>query len=203
MVMDVSVAAASAGCAGQSRAISPPRPPHCSEVSAAEGRFRRNAFSWADRGWRIGVMRGGERVRDVPRCDLGGGSVLRGGRAVKCPPAPPEDHSDGLDGEEPSVERTDRAKLFWSGRSQALRLPKEYRFDDLTSRVSLCLPHLLVKHPSASPDTIDIFQRYIPPGGECGTSRSGKAVLVGAIAGSASSEGIPLRRHRGADTPAR
>jgi antitoxin VapB len=27
------------------------------------------------------------------------------------------------------VRRMDRAKVFWSGRSQAVRLPKEYRFD--------------------------------------------------------------------------
>jgi antitoxin VapB len=26
-------------------------------------------------------------------------------------------------------EKADRAKVFWSGRSQAVRLPKEYRFD--------------------------------------------------------------------------
>ena len=27
------------------------------------------------------------------------------------------------------MERMDRAKVFWSGRSQAVRLPKEYRFE--------------------------------------------------------------------------
>lgn len=27
------------------------------------------------------------------------------------------------------MERADRAKIFWSGRSQAVRLPKEYRFE--------------------------------------------------------------------------
>ena len=29
----------------------------------------------------------------------------------------------------------DTAKLFWSGRSQAVRLPKEYRFDADTVRI--------------------------------------------------------------------
>lgn len=27
------------------------------------------------------------------------------------------------------MERVDRARVFWSGRSQAVRLPKEYRFE--------------------------------------------------------------------------
>jgi antitoxin VapB len=33
------------------------------------------------------------------------------------------------------VERADRAKIFWSGRSQAVRLPKEYRFDGTEVRI--------------------------------------------------------------------
>ena len=33
------------------------------------------------------------------------------------------------------MERGDRAKLFWSGRSQAVRLPKEYRFDGTEVRI--------------------------------------------------------------------
>jgi antitoxin VapB len=33
------------------------------------------------------------------------------------------------------MERADRAKLFWSGRSQAVRLPKEYRFDGTEVRI--------------------------------------------------------------------
>jgi antitoxin VapB len=33
------------------------------------------------------------------------------------------------------VERGDRAKLFWSGRSQAVRLPKEYRFEGTEVRI--------------------------------------------------------------------
>jgi antitoxin VapB len=31
--------------------------------------------------------------------------------------------------------KTGRAKVFWTGRSQAVRLPKEYRFDTDTVRV--------------------------------------------------------------------
>jgi antitoxin VapB len=31
--------------------------------------------------------------------------------------------------------KTGRAKIFWTGRSQAVRLPKEYRFDTDTVRV--------------------------------------------------------------------
>ncbi len=33
------------------------------------------------------------------------------------------------------MERGHRAKLFWSGRSQAVRLPKEYRFDGAEVRI--------------------------------------------------------------------
>lgn len=33
------------------------------------------------------------------------------------------------------MERADRAKVFWSGRSQAVRLPKEYRFDGPEVRI--------------------------------------------------------------------
>ena len=33
------------------------------------------------------------------------------------------------------MEPADRAKLFWSGRSQAVRLPKEYRFDGTEVRI--------------------------------------------------------------------
>lgn len=33
------------------------------------------------------------------------------------------------------MERVDRAKLFWSGRSQAVRLPKEYRFEGTEVRI--------------------------------------------------------------------
>lgn len=33
------------------------------------------------------------------------------------------------------MERADRAKIFWSGRSQAVRLPKEYRFDGTEVRI--------------------------------------------------------------------
>jgi antitoxin VapB len=33
------------------------------------------------------------------------------------------------------VERADRAKIFWSGRSQAVRLPKEYRFEGTEVRI--------------------------------------------------------------------
>jgi antitoxin VapB len=33
------------------------------------------------------------------------------------------------------MERGDRAKIFWSGRSQAVRLPKEYRFDGTEVRI--------------------------------------------------------------------
>jgi antitoxin VapB len=33
------------------------------------------------------------------------------------------------------VERADRAKIFWSGRSQAVRLPKEYRFEGKEVRI--------------------------------------------------------------------
>ena len=36
---------------------------------------------------------------------------------------------------EASVERKDRAKIFWSGRSQAVRLPKEYRFEGTEVRI--------------------------------------------------------------------
>jgi antitoxin VapB len=34
-----------------------------------------------------------------------------------------------------NVERADRAKIFWSGRSQAVRLPKEYRFEGTEVRI--------------------------------------------------------------------
>lgn len=33
------------------------------------------------------------------------------------------------------MERADRAKVFWSGRSQAVRLPKEYRFEGAEVRI--------------------------------------------------------------------
>jgi antitoxin VapB len=33
------------------------------------------------------------------------------------------------------VKREDRAKVFWSGRSQAVRRPKEYRFDVAEVRI--------------------------------------------------------------------
>lgn len=33
------------------------------------------------------------------------------------------------------MERADRAKIFWSGRSQAVRLPKEYRFEGKEVRI--------------------------------------------------------------------
>jgi antitoxin VapB len=33
------------------------------------------------------------------------------------------------------VEGADRAKVFWSGRSQAVRLPKEYRFEGKEVRI--------------------------------------------------------------------
>jgi antitoxin VapB len=33
------------------------------------------------------------------------------------------------------MERGDRARLFWSGRSQAVRLPKEYRFAGTEVRI--------------------------------------------------------------------
>lgn len=33
------------------------------------------------------------------------------------------------------MERADRAKIFWSGRSQAVRLPKQYRFDGTEVRI--------------------------------------------------------------------
>lgn len=33
------------------------------------------------------------------------------------------------------MKRSDRAKVFWSGRSQAVRLPKEYRFDGNEVRI--------------------------------------------------------------------
>jgi antitoxin VapB len=33
------------------------------------------------------------------------------------------------------VERVDRAKIFWSGRSQAVRLPKDYRFEGNEVRI--------------------------------------------------------------------
>jgi antitoxin VapB len=33
------------------------------------------------------------------------------------------------------VEREDRAKVFWSGRSQAVRLPKRYRFEGTEVRI--------------------------------------------------------------------
>jgi antitoxin VapB len=33
------------------------------------------------------------------------------------------------------MERVDRAKIFWSGRSQAVRLPKEYRFEGKEVRI--------------------------------------------------------------------
>lgn len=33
------------------------------------------------------------------------------------------------------MEPTDRARVFWSGRSQAVRLPKEYRFEGREVRI--------------------------------------------------------------------
>ena len=33
------------------------------------------------------------------------------------------------------MERSNRAKVFWSGRSQAVRLPKEYRFEGKEVRI--------------------------------------------------------------------
>ena len=33
------------------------------------------------------------------------------------------------------MERVDRAKIFWSGRSQAVRLPKDYRFEGTEVRI--------------------------------------------------------------------
>jgi antitoxin VapB len=33
------------------------------------------------------------------------------------------------------MESTDRARVFWSGRSQAVRLPKEYRFEGSDVRI--------------------------------------------------------------------
>jgi antitoxin VapB len=36
---------------------------------------------------------------------------------------------------EASVERADRAKIFWSGRSQAVRLPKDCRFEGTEVRI--------------------------------------------------------------------
>lgn len=33
------------------------------------------------------------------------------------------------------MERADRAKIFWSGRSQAVRLPKDYRFEGTEVRI--------------------------------------------------------------------
>lgn len=33
------------------------------------------------------------------------------------------------------MERADRAKIFWSGRSQAVRLPEQYRFDGTEVRI--------------------------------------------------------------------
>lgn len=33
------------------------------------------------------------------------------------------------------MERADRAKIFWSGRSQAVRLPKQYRFEGKEVRI--------------------------------------------------------------------
>ena len=33
------------------------------------------------------------------------------------------------------MDRADRAKIFWSGRSQAVRLPKEYRFNGSEVRI--------------------------------------------------------------------
>jgi antitoxin VapB len=33
------------------------------------------------------------------------------------------------------AEKTDRAKVFWSGRSQAVRLPKEFRFEGKEVRI--------------------------------------------------------------------
>lgn len=33
------------------------------------------------------------------------------------------------------MDEPDRAKIFWSGRSQAVRLPKEYRFDATEVRI--------------------------------------------------------------------
>ncbi len=33
------------------------------------------------------------------------------------------------------MEKTEKAKIFWSGRSQAVRLPKEYRFEGKEVRI--------------------------------------------------------------------
>lgn len=33
------------------------------------------------------------------------------------------------------MDRNDRAKVFWSGRSQAVRLPKEFRFEGTEVRI--------------------------------------------------------------------
>lgn len=33
------------------------------------------------------------------------------------------------------MERADRAKIFWSGRSQAVRLPEDYRFEGTEVRI--------------------------------------------------------------------
>ncbi len=44
-------------------------------------------------------------------------------------------YSKGIYHQEANVDRSDRAKIFWSGRSQAVRLPKDYRFEGTVVRI--------------------------------------------------------------------
>ena len=45
-------------------------------------------------------------------------------------------HINGIYHERQAIEmKAGRAKIFWTGRSQAVRLPKEFRFDTDTVRV--------------------------------------------------------------------
>jgi hypothetical protein len=50
-------------------------------------------------------------------------------------PSCPLPHSKGTYPQEASTEQADRAKIFRSGSSQAVRLPKEYRFDGTEVRI--------------------------------------------------------------------
>jgi antitoxin VapB len=68
---------------------------------------------------------------------------------------------------ETSPKPTD-AKLFWNGRSQAVRLPKEFRFEGDRVRVSRMGAGVLIEPlPSVEKETLeDMFARMDAMGGD-------------------------------------
>ena len=55
-------------------------------------------------------------------------------------------------------DKVDRAKVFWSGRSQAVRIPKEYRFD--TEEVSIRREGNTVIMEPVQPEETELQQKW-------------------------------------------